>query len=195
MVGSRSGSNGGWAIPHCQDERRTDAAGVFSNERAVSRLLGGILAEQHDEGALARRYVSAKTLAEPASCRQVNGAFGVSPTVPTMSVSLRSRRYATVHGQSDTEDRVARGLRRQPPAGFPSVGEPDSGRSPALFEPNAVEDESSSSSRCVSYEPGAAYTSVELLFVGVRSVGDRTDLIARQDGWVVKLPSAQLVFA
>lgn len=43
------------------------------------------------------------------------------------------------------------------------------------------------------YAPDTAYTSVELFLVGVRSVGLSTDRIARQEGWVVALPSEQLV--
>jgi hypothetical protein len=45
-----------------------------------------------------------------------------------------------------------------------------------------------------AYEPGAAYTSVELFLVGVVSVGFKTDRIARHDGWVVGPPSAQFAF-
>jgi hypothetical protein len=47
--------------------------------------------------------------------------------------------------------------------------------------------------RCGGYAPVTAYTSVELFFVGVRLVGLRTDWMARHEGWVVALPSEQLV--
>ena len=65
--------------------RRTDVVGIFPNRASIIRLVGAVLAEQHDEWAEGRRYLGLDVLARSQSVDNPAAEEAIEPTLQALT--------------------------------------------------------------------------------------------------------------
>ncbi len=68
--------------------RRTDVVGIFPDRGSLVRLVGAVLAEQHDEWTEGRRYLGLDVLARSRSTGPAGTTTGTDPALPATTGAI-----------------------------------------------------------------------------------------------------------
>lgn len=87
-----------WCLHNKEIRRRTDVVGIFPDRNALIRLVGAVLAEQHDEWIDSRRYLGLDVLSKSRAINDTATEQEAQPTAPPKPVHRRiMRRRRTPH--------------------------------------------------------------------------------------------------